>query len=351
MTGQNYSLSEFDYELPESLIAQKPAEPRDQSRLLVYNRSNQTITDDFFYRLPAYLPKKSVLAINNSRVEKARLLFGKKEVFITKVLDPYTVEALIRPGKAFRTGRTVTLESQKQIQADVIDIAEDGQRTLRFNVPVNSPLLDQHRQTPFPPYIKPDENLSDRYQTIFAKDDGSKAAPTAGLHFTDRVFSDLENRSIETVELTLHVGLGTFAPVKSERIDQHNMHSEWFCIPASAASKLTKAEHITAVGTTSARVLESATQKTDTHPPGQDNRRPTPFRDFAAMEGETDIFITPGYTFQAVDSLITNFHLPKSTLLMMISAFVGIEQMHRIYTHAIKEKYRFYSFGDAMLLL
>ncbi len=377
MSDQKLSLSDFDYHLPESLIAQKPAEPRDHSRLLVYNRSDRTITDDYFYRLPDYLPENSALVINNSRVEKSRLLFKKKEVFVTRVIDPYTVEAMIRPGKAFKAGRTVELAERtsgfissdesstdftsgdnrlsEPIRAKVLHIADDGLRTLRFNYPVSDPVFDSYRRTPFPPYIQPDETLSDRYQTVYARDDGSKAAPTAGLHFTDRIFEALSHKSIDKVELTLHVGLGTFAPVKTENISEHKIHSEWFQIPEEAAKKLRYARHITAVGTTSARVLESAVQVSAVDPgPGRDgigNAENVLFRNFSACEGNTDIFITPGYRFRAVDSLITNFHLPRSTLLMMISAFIGTDEMHRIYRHAIKEKYRFYSFGDAMLLL
>ncbi len=361
MSDHKFSLSDFDYHLPESLIAQKPAEPRDHSRLLVYNRSDQSITDDYFYRLPDYLPENSALVINISRVEKARLVFGKKEVFVIRVIDPHTIEAMIRPGKAFKLGRSVELSEgspadsrfSEPIRAEVLQISEDGLRTLRFNIPVNDPVFDPFRRTPFPPYIRPDETLSDRYQTVYARDDGSKAAPTAGLHFTDRIFNALSQKSIETVELTLHVGLGTFAPVKTENISEHKMHSEWYQIPEEEAKKLRHSHHITAVGTTSARVLESAAQVSAVPPvsAGIGKAENVFFRNFNACEGDTDIFIKPGYQFLAVDSLITNFHLPKSTLLMMISAFTGIDEMRRIYKHAIKEKYRFYSFGDAMLLL
>lgn len=359
---RTYSLSDFDYELPESLIAQKPAEPRDHSRLLVYNRSDRSITDDIFFHLPRYLPERSVLVINNSRVEKARLLFGKKEVFITRILDTNTVEALIRPGKVFRKGRVVELapvpsttvaDYASVIKAEVLSVSDDGLRTLRFNVPVNDPILESYRRTPFPPYIRPDESLSDRYQTVYARDDGSKAAPTAGLHFTDRLFKKLDRKSIKKVEITLHVGLGTFAPVKTESIDEHKMHSEWYRLTSQAADTLCHARHITAVGTTSARVLESVAGRQEKTRLLMETQRPADvtFRDFKASEGETDIFITPGYRFKAVNALITNFHLPKSTLLMMIAAITGIDEMHRIYRHAIREKYRFYSFGDAMLLL
>ncbi|MDG5767066.1 tRNA preQ1(34) S-adenosylmethionine ribosyltransferase-isomerase QueA [Balneolales bacterium ANBcel1] len=350
MSKQTYHLSDFDYDLPESLIAQEPAEPRDHARLLVYNRSDQSITDDVFHRLPDYLPGGSVLTLNNSRVEKARLLFGKREIFITRVIDPYTVEALVRPGKIFKTGRSISL-TETNVQAEVLSVTDDGQRTIRLNVPIDSTQLDSHRHTPFPPYIRPDEKLAERYQTIFARDDGSKAAPTAGLHFTDRVFDALSGKSIDIAEITLHVGLGTFAPVKTNRLDEHIMHSEWYRISGDAAGRLRSAERIIAVGTTSARVLESVASESAGKAPLQGTGSHQRFRNFAATEGETDIFITPGYRFQAVDALITNFHLPKSTLLMMISAFVGVDEMHRIYSHAIRQKYRFYSFGDAMLLL
>ena len=353
MPEQKFTLSDFDYKLPDSLIAQKPAEPRDHSRLLIYERDNKSITDDFFYNIPSYLPKHSALVLNNSRVEKARLLFGNKEVFITRILDPHTVEAMIRPGKAFKAGRTVTLtnEGEHPVKAKVLKIADDGLRILRFNHPVDNPVFDPWRRTPFPPYIKPDEALSDRYQTVYARDTGSKAAPTAGLHFTDRTFEDLSEKLVDTVEVTLHVGLGTFAPIKSESIDEHKMHSEWYYISKNSADKLRLASHITAVGTTSARVLESiASDVTTSTSPNAILRTDVPFRDFKEAEGETDIFITPGYQFRAVDSLLTNFHLPKSTLLMMIAAFTGIEEMHRIYKHAIDNQYRFYSFGDAMLI-
>lgn len=352
MPDQKITLSDFDYNLPESLIAQKPAEPRDHSRLLVYRRDEKSITDDFFYNIASYLPHGSALVVNNSRVEKSRLLFGNREVFVTRVIDSHTVEAMIRPGKAFKTGKTVTLsdDTNHPISADVLEITEDGLRILRFNHPVDDPVFDPWRRTPFPPYISPDENLSERYQTVYARDAGSKAAPTAGLHFTDRTFAELKKKSIHQVEITLHVGMGTFAPVKTEQISDHKMHSEWYHIPKGAAEKLRTSSHITAVGTTSARVLESiASGSHDTT--GVTLQHDLPFRYFTETRGETNIFITPGYQFRAVDALLTNFHLPRSTLLMMIAAFTGLPEMHRIYKHAIDNQYRFYSFGDAMLVL
>lgn len=331
-----FTLSDFDYDLPERLIAQKPAQPRDHARLLVYDRSNGSITDDHFYNLLRYLPANTTLVANNSKVEKCRLLFeeGKMEVFILESPDPQTVRALVRPGKKFKKETTVQLS--KDITATVIDIDEEGIRTLRLDPGPESPAYRKHRHTPFPPYIRQDESLSDEYQTVFAEDMGSKAAPTAGLHFTDTLLEKIKSSGINWAEVTLHVGLGTFAPVKHEDIDRHTMHSEWYQLDTPTAEQLNKAEHITAVGTTSIRVLESMMDR---------------FGTFQAHAGETDIFIRPGYCFRAVDALITNFHLPKSTLLMLVAAMTGYEEMKKIYQHAIAEEYRFYSFGDAMLIL
>ena len=331
-----YTLSDFDYHLPEEMIAQKPADPRDDSRLLVYNRRDQSITDDYFYNIGNYLPADTSLVVNNSKVEKCRLLFddGKMEIFVTKAVNDKVVEAMVRPGKKFKKGRTV--EVADGITAKVLSIASDGIRTLELNVSLDDEQVKPYKKTPFPPYIEQDETLSDRYQTVFAKDRGSKAAPTAGLHFTPELLESLRELGIEKKEVTLHVGLGTFAPVKAERIEDHKMHSEWYQISGEQAEALNQAENITAVGTTSVRVLESAINENS---------------EFEASTGETDIFITPGYEFKSVDHLITNFHLPKSTLLMLVAAFMGFEETHRLYAHAIKEKYRFYSFGDAMLIL
>ncbi len=331
-----YTLSDFDYNLPEEMIAQKPADPRDHSRLLVYNRRDQSITDDYFYNIGNYLPADTSLVVNNSKVEKCRLLFeeGKMEIFVTKAVNDKVVEAMVRPGKKFKEGRTV--EVADGITAKVLSIASDGIRTLELNVSLDDERIKPYKKTPFPPYIEQDEALSDRYQTVFAKDSGSKAAPTAGLHFTPELLESLRELGIEKKEVTLHVGLGTFAPVKAERIEDHKMHSEWYQISEKQAEALNQTKNITAVGTTSVRVLESAINENG---------------EFEASTGDTDIFITPGYEFKSVDHLITNFHLPKSTLLMLVAAFMGFEETHRLYAHAIKEKYRFYSFGDAMLIL
>jgi S-adenosylmethionine:tRNA ribosyltransferase-isomerase len=331
-----YSLSDFDYHLPEELIAQSPANPRDHARLLVYNRATQKITDDYFYNLGKYLPSNTTLVVNNSKVEKCRLMFdgGKKELFVTSVRNNNTIEALVRPGKKFRVGKTVQLTDK--ITAEVTHVAEDGLRTIILSHNLDAPELEPFKYTPFPPYIGQDESLASEYQTVYAKDLGSKAAPTAGLHFTDQLLEKLKSQGINKSEVTLHVGLGTFAPVKTEELDEHIMHSEWFQLNKETAQELSIAEHITAVGTTSIRVLESLASEDCT---------------FQPQSGETDIFITPGYTFKAVDALVTNFHLPKSTLLMLISALMGFDEMHKVYKHAIAEKYRFYSFGDAMLIV
>ncbi len=331
-----YTLSDFDFTLPEELIAQSPAHPRDHARLLIYDRATQEITDDYFYNLGNYLHPQTTLAVNNSKVEKCRLMFngGKKELFVTSVRNNNTVEALVRPGKKFREGKDVELADG--ITAKVTHVAEDGLRTIILSHDLDAPELEPYKYTPFPPYIAQDESLADEYQTVYAKDLGSKAAPTAGLHFTDELLKKLNQQGIKKSEVTLHVGLGTFAPVKTEKLDEHVMHSEWYQLDKKTATELNKAKHLTAVGTTSVRVLESIIDSG---------------RNFKAGSGDTDIFITPGYEFKAVDSLITNFHLPKSTLLMLVSAFMGFEEMHRLYQHAIAQKYRFYSFGDGMLIL
>jgi S-adenosylmethionine:tRNA ribosyltransferase-isomerase len=332
----SFTLNDFDYHLPEELIAQKPAVPRDHSRLLVYDRRTGRIFDDQFYNIGQYLPSRTSLVVNNSKVEKCRLLFneGKIEVFVTKAVNDRVVEAMVRPGKKFRVGKETVLVDG--VSARTLQIAEDGIRTIELSHSLDDPRLEPFKYTPFPPYIERDESLAGRYQTVYARDEGSKAAPTAGLHFTPELLEKLEQQGFEKKEVTLHVGLGTFAPVKSEKIEEHIMHSEWYRVTAEQAESLNRSKSITAVGTTSVRVLESLPKKEGK---------------FIPSTGETDIFITPGYKFRSVDHLITNFHLPKSTLLMLISAFAGFDETRKIYEHAIRERYRFYSFGDAMLIL
>lgn len=331
-----YTLSDFDFDLPERLIAQSPANPRDHARLLIYDRKTGKITDDHFYNIDDHLPDQTNLVVNNSKVEKCRLLFdeGKKEIFVTSARNNRMVEALVRPGKKFKAGTTVRLA--EGVTATVTHIADDGLRTLELSCDLDDPKIEPFKHTPFPPYIEQDESLSDDYQTVYAKDLGSKAAPTAGLHFTESLLNKLDEQGIVKTEVTLHVGLGTFAPVKTEDISKHKMHSEWFHLGEEQCKKLNESRHITAVGTTSVRVLETASDKN---------------RNFKPRSMNTNIFITPGYAFKAVDTLITNFHLPKSTLLMLVSTFMGFEEMKKVYRHAIENEYRFYSFGDAMLIL
>lgn len=327
-----YTLEDFNFELPGRLIAQTPANPRDHARLLVYNRSDRTIRDDYFYNLEKYLPKDTTIAVNNSKVEKCRMKFGPPaggfEVFVVETINPTTIQALVRPGRKFKLGQTVIDDFRFMID----DIAEDGIRTIRLDRPLDDPSFDPHRLTPLPPYIAQDESLADEYQTVYADPLGSKAAPTAGLHFTPELLRSIKSKHA-FAEVTLHVGMGTFAPIK-ESIETHVMHKEHYYLDAKTADTLNAAKHLTAVGTTTVRVLESADKP------------------YSTYSGDTDIFITPGYEFKSVGSLITNFHLPKSTLLMLVSAFLGsVDELHRIYQHAIKEDYRFYSFGDAMLIL
>jgi len=328
----SFSLTDYDFELPEALIAQEPAHPRDAARLLVYDRATKSIHNDIFRNLGNWLPANTTLVLNNSKVEKARLAHGSSEIFILRQINPTVCEALVRPGRRFKVGKTI--DWADGIQVETLAISDDGIRTLRFNVDADSPILDIYRQTPFPPYIKPNEALAGEYQTVYAKPEGSKAAPTAGLHFTTAQLADLGKKHA-IAEVTLHVGLGTFAPIKTDRPEDHIMHSEWYSMDEATAHMLTNASHITAVGTTTTRVLESV---------AQDGRR------FEATSGDTSIFITPGYPWKAVDALITNFHLPKSTLLMLVGALTGVDELQRIYAHAIAEGYRFYSFGDAMLI-
>ncbi|MDX1765919.1 MAG: tRNA preQ1(34) S-adenosylmethionine ribosyltransferase-isomerase QueA [Candidatus Saccharimonadales bacterium] len=325
-----YTIDDFDYHLPKRLIAHKPASPRDQAKLLVYHRSDGTIQDDRFFNLAKYLPADATLIVNNSKVEKARLNFEGLEVFLLDTINDKTAVALVRPGRKFRLGDEVKLS--EKISAAVIDISWEGHRTLEFNIPLDDSAFERHRLTPFPPYIKQDETLSDEYQTVYADPLGSKAAPTAGLHFTPSLLSELKAKH-DYGEVTLHVGLGTFAPVRDSDVAKKKLHQENYYVNSKSAKIINQATHITAVGTTTARVLESCGLPVT---PG---------------DYQTDIFIQPGYKFTVVDSLITNFHLPKSSLLMMIAAFAGFEQTKTIYHHAITNEYRFYSFGDAMLIL
>ncbi len=322
----------IQFDLPQELIAQAPAHPRDSARLLVYDRGKKEITDVVFRDLEKFLVKDTTVVINNSKVEQCRWLFdeGKTELFVLEKLDDRTVRAMVRPGKKFRLSQTHNFNDWLSVTTDAID--GDGIRTLRLNVTHDDPRLLEFEHIPLPPYIAQNDDLADEYQTVYAKPLGSKAAPTAGLHFTDKLLSDIRKKH-EVLEVTLHVGLGTFAPLKDENFSRGTLHSERYEISPDMISKLSGARHITAVGTTSTRTLES-------------------WKRSDSMSGSTDIFIQPGYEFQAVNSIITNFHLPGTSLLLMIEAFVdSASELQRIYDHAISQNYRFYSFGDAMLVL
>lgn len=324
----------LDFKLPDELIAIHPANPRDSARLLIYDRSTKSITDDYFYNLGKYLAKDTSLVLNNAKVDKCRLRFGKIEIFLTETFNDKTAKAMVRPGKKFKQDSQVELPSG--ITAKVLAIDGEGLRTIEFNHSLDSDLYNDFRLTPLPPYIPQDESLSEEYQTVYAKTEGSKAAPTAGLHFTDSLINQL-SVSHEFIEVTLNVGLGTFAPLTEKNIEQKSLHEETYTLSKNAASKLSDSSHITAVGTTSTRLLESNIRKYG--------------KFHEALNESTDIFIQSSDEINSIDSLITNFHLPSTSLLLMVSALTGVDELKRIYEHAIRNKYRFYSFGDAMLVL
>lgn len=338
--------SDFDYDLPPELIAQTPVEPRDHSRLLVYTRADKTIRHMHFYDLPQLLRRGDVLVINETKVIPARLLGQKEdtgvpvELLLLKRLERDVWEALVRPGRRLRPGAMCTF-GDGALRAEITGNTEDGGRTVRFHYDgVFEEILDRLGQMPLPPYIH--ESLRDktRYQTVYAREEGSAAAPTAGLHFTPELLDRVRAMGVEVIPILLHVGLGTFRPVKEEDVSRHHMHVEHYEVPAQAAERINAARaaggRCICVGTTSVRTLETVT--------GEDGI-------IRAQSGDTGIFIMPGYTFHATDALITNFHLPQSTLLMLISALMGREEALRVYREAVKERYRFFSFGDAMLIL
>lgn len=338
--------SDFDYNLPEELIAQTPIEPRDHSRMLVYNRADQSIQHLHFYDLPRFLKKGDVLVVNETKVIPARLLGEKEgtgvpvEILLLKRLERDVWEGLVRPGRRLKPG-TFCSFGGGLLRAEIIESTEDGGRKVRFHYSgVFEEILDQLGQMPLPPYIHEKLEDKNRYQTVYAKEAGSAAAPTAGLHFTPELMDKIRDMGVEIIPVLLHVGLGTFRPVKAEDLSDHHMHVEHYEVTEEAARKINEARknggRCICVGTTSVRTLESAS--------GEDDQ-------VRAESGDTGIFITPGYRFHAVDSLITNFHLPQSTLLMLISALMGREEALRVYEEAVRERYRFFSFGDAMLIL
>ena len=341
----NLKKSDFYYDLPEELIAQTPLEPRNSSRLMVIDRQTGEISHDRFYNLCDYLKKGDALIVNDSRVLPARI-YGERESngsFIEFLLleqkEQNVWEILCRPGKKAKIGTRFVFGGGK-LSAEIIDVLEDGNRIAKFFCEGSLyTVLDEIGQTPLPPYITKKLEDKERYQTVYSRETGSAAAPTAGLHFTLEQMDDLRARGINIAYVTLHVGLGTFRPVKEENVADHKMHSEFYVLPPETAEIInkTKAEggRVIAVGTTSCRTLESVYKK---------------LGKIAPDEGSTDIFIYPGYKFGAIDGLITNFHLPESTLIMLVSAFAGYENTMRAYKTAVEEKYRFFSFGDAMLI-
>ncbi len=341
--------AEFDYQLPPELIAQVPIEPRDASRLMVIDRRTGTILHRHFYDLPEFLRAGDMLVFNESRVIPARLFArkptgGQVEILLLRRRDEETWETLVR-GKRVRAGMHLMLLDGPDGQpvgatAEVVEAGERGFRVLAFDRAM-LPLLEQVGRVPLPPYIHAPLADANRYQTVYAHTPGSVAAPTAGLHFTPELLRRLEEMGVCSAFVTLHIGMDTFTPVKEEEIEHHRMHTEYAVLTAETAAQInrTRAEggRIVAVGTTSVRVLETAGLRSS--PP-----------DLQPFEGHTDLFIYPGHEFRAVDALITNFHLPRSTLLMLVAAFMGKELVDRAYAEAIRERYRFYSFGDAMLI-
>lgn len=337
--------SDFFYDLPKELIAQSPAAVRSASRLLVYDRANKTIRDGVFTDILDYFRPGDVLVRNITRVIPARLhayrddTGGAMEFLLLRRLDENRWECLVRPGRRAKPG--LTFKINDELSATILDSTEDGGRIVRLNYDgVFEEILDRAGEMPLPPYITERTAGKERYQTVYAKENGSAAAPTAGLHFTTELLDDIRKKGVTIVDVLLHVGLGTFRPVSEDNVEDHHMHSEYYECSEEAARAINEARarggRVFAVGTTSCRTLESVTDDEGI---------------VHAKKGWTDIFITPGYKFKAVDKLITNFHLPESTLLMLVSALCTREEMLDVYKHAVEEKYRFFSFGDAMLIL
>lgn len=337
------NIADFDFSLPDALIAQHPPEVRGSSRLLAA-LPDMPLADKVFADVLDYMAAGDVLVFNNTKVMKARL-FGQKasggkiEALIERVLDEHTALAHVRSSKSPKPG--TVLEFEGGVRAVMVERAEEL-FCLRFeDTRTVYEILEQTGRLPLPPYIEraADDHDDSRYQTVYAKHQGAVAAPTAGLHFTDDLLAAVRAKGVETAEVTLHVGAGTFQPVRVDNIAEHKMHSEWFDVPAETVAKIEAAQargnKVWAVGTTSMRALESAARETGR---------------LKAGRGDTDIFITPGYRFRVVDRLITNFHLPKSTLLMLVSAFSGMAHIRAVYAHAVAQEYRFFSYGDAMVL-
>lgn len=337
--------SDFWYELPQELIAQRPVEPRDSSRLLVYDRKTKQVEHKHFFDITEYLRKGDVLVVNNTRVLPARIYGakentgGKIEFLLLKRLDLTHWEVILKPGRIAKPGATFCFGDK--LKARVESIGEDGSRVVEFFYDGNfEQILEELGEMPLPPYIR--EKLQDksRYNTVYSKVDGSAAAPTAGLHFTKELLQKVKDMGVEVVEVLLHVGLGTFRPVKTEDVASHHMHTEYYEVSPYAAERINLAKQegrrVICVGTTAVRTLESAADKVG---------------HVEAKSGNTDIFIYPPYRFRIVDALVTNFHLPESTLIMLVSALCSREEILQLYNTAVRERYRFFSFGDAMLIL
>lgn len=335
----------FDFYLPEELIAQHPCDMRDHSRLLAVNKERKTFEDRHFYNIIDYLNEGDVLVRNNTKVIPARLLGIKEgtgahcELLLLREVKKDIWECLTQPAKSLKLGAKVDF-GDGQLVAEVVEVKDEGIRFFKMHYEgVFLEVLDSLGKMPLPPYIKEQLGDNTRYQTVYAKHEGSAAAPTAGFHFTDELFEQLKRKGVQIVDITLHIGLGTFRPVKVNDTKDHVMHSEFYEIDEDASYILNKAKkegrRIVAVGTTSVRTLEANYNK---------------YHEFKATKEATNIFIEPGYSFQAVDVIITNFHLPKSTLIMLVSAFMGREFTLEVYHHAVENKYRFFSFGDAMII-
>ncbi len=338
-------VSEFNYELPEELIAQTPLEKRDESRLMVLDRNKQTIEHKIFRDILDYLKPGDVLVRNNTKVIPARI-YGKKETganvefLLLNNIKGDIWESIVRPGNKLHIG-TKVIFGDGILEAEILDIMPGGTRKVEFKYNgIFNEILDEIGLMPLPPYIHEELKQKDRYQTVYARHNGSAAAPTAGLHFTPELLEKIQGKGVEIANVTLHVGIGTFRPVKEDTVEAHKMHSEHFYIKQEDVEKINKAKkngnRVIAVGTTSCRVLETISdEKTGMVKP---------------IEDDTQIFIYPGYKFKCIDGLITNFHLPQSTLLMLVSALAGKDYMMKAYEEAVKEKYRFFSFGDAMFI-
>ncbi|OLA01688.1 MAG: tRNA preQ1(34) S-adenosylmethionine ribosyltransferase-isomerase QueA [Clostridium sp. CAG:62_40_43] len=338
--------SDFYYDLPKELIAQDPLEDRSSSRLLVMHRKSGRVEHRVFTDIVEYLKPGDCLVRNNTKVIPARL-YGTRvdtgatiELLLLKRMENDVWETLVKPGKKARQGAVISF-GDGILTGEIIDVKEDGNRLIQFRYEgIFEEILDQLGQMPLPPYITHTLKDKNRYQTVYAKYEGSAAAPTAGLHFTEELFQKLEEKGVLVANVTLHVGLGTFRPVKVDDVSKHHMHTEFYQVTKEEADKINKAKQaggrIVCVGTTSCRTIESAADENGVLKPGQ---------------GDTDIFIYPGYSFKMMDVLITNFHLPESTLLMLVSALAGKEQVMRVYEEAVQERYRFFSFGDAMIIL